>query len=415
MSAAKSSLPPAASPDAEPEHVALPQRLAYLNLSGEDAERVRELLPRFEKYQDEFVEHFYAHLFAFPVTARFLRDPQVVTRLKVQQKQHLASMLAAQWSESYVAQRARVGDAHAEIGVNPELFLGAYNQYLQDCVRHFASGESPATREFLEQILSLVKVIFLDIGLTLDAYFMRSTESLRSALDMFWRANTELRQFAQLASHDIKTPLATVANLCEEAIDEFGAQMPPEACDLISAAKQRAYRMSTMVDELLSLTVANESADTQEAVDSSSALDEAAERLRPAMAERDIKLTRAAELPRVWGNRIRLREALYNLLSKAVKFIDKRPGRIEVSSRVENGRAVITIADNGPGIPADEIDRIFSPFRRLLAHRDTPGSGLGLYFTKNLIEHQGGRVWAESEPGAGSCFSIELPIVTDAP
>lgn len=399
---------PSSSSDAELNPFDLSQRLAYLNLSATDAEQVRRLLPLFEEYADRFVENFYAHLFAFVSTARFLRDPEVVARLKKQQKDHLTSMLAADWNDSYVRQRTRVGDTHAEIGVNPELFLGAYNQYVQDCVRYFARVESPETQAFLEQVLALIKVIFLDVGLTLDAYFRRSTHSLQSALDMFWRANTELRQFAQLASHDLKTPLATVANLCEEVLDEFGAEMPEAAREMISMAKQRTYRMSTMVEELLSLTTAPETADTQEAVDTSLALDEAVDRLRPLMTEQNIQFSRDAELPIVWGNRVRLREAFYNLLSNAVKFIDKRPGTIEITSQLRDDRAIITIADNGPGIPGDEIDRIFSPFRRLPTHRNMPGSGLGLYFTKNLVEQQGGRVWAESQLGSGSRFSVEL-------
>ena len=61
-----------------------------------------------------------------------------------------------------------------------------------------------------------------------------------------------------------------------------------------------------------------------------------------------------------------------------------------------------------PGIPREDLDRIFSPFRRLRMHQHRPGSGLGLYFTKNLIEQQGGRVWAESELGQGSTFYLQL-------
>ncbi len=71
---------------------------------------------------------------------------------------------------------------------------------------------------------------------------------------MYWKANIELRQFAHLASHDLKTPLATVANFCDEAIDEFGGQMPDEAKALIESARQRTFRMSRMIDELLSVT-----------------------------------------------------------------------------------------------------------------------------------------------------------------
>ena len=103
-----------------------------------------------------------------------------------------------------------------------------------------------------------------------------------------------------------------------------------------------------------------------------------------------------------------LREVFHNLLTNAIKFSDKRHGRIEVSARSQRASCVLTISDNGPGIPVEELERIFVPFRRLPIHRDVPGSGLGLYFTKQIVEKLGGRIWAESDPGRGSRFHVEL-------
>jgi signal transduction histidine kinase len=111
----------------------------------------------------------------------------------------------------------------------------------------------------------------------------------------------------------------------------------------------------------------------------------------------------------VIGDRARTREAFYNILSNAIKFIDKRPGRIAVNAERRDGQCVISIADNGPGIRAEDLDRIFLPFQRLPGHGDIPGSGLGLYFTKMLVEQQGGQVWADSKLGEGSRFFIALP------
>ena len=192
--------------------------------------------------------------------------------------------------------------------------------------------------EFVEQVQSLLKAVFLDVELTLEAYFAEATQNLRQALDMVFRANTELRQFAQLTSHDLKTPLATVANLCDEALDEFGSDMPAGATELVEAAKQRTYRMSAMIDELLELSASVEDFEANVEVDSRQVLDEAIDRLGPRLAQHEIELIVAPDLPPVWGNRVRLREAFYNLLSNAVKFIDKRPGRIVVSAQITAGR-----------------------------------------------------------------------------
>ncbi len=108
------------------------------------------------------------------------------------------------------------------------------------------------------------------------------------------------------------------------------------------------------------------------------------------------------------GSRVRLREAFYNVLSNAVKFSEKRPGKIDITARQSKDECTFAISDNGPGVPKEELERIFSPFRRLRMHQHRPGSGLGLYFTKNLIEQQAGRVWAESELGIGTTIFIQL-------
>ncbi|HEX4145465.1 MAG TPA: protoglobin domain-containing protein [Pirellulales bacterium] len=390
------------------ERIRLAQRLAFLQMTDDDRRRLRALAPRLNASSDAFVEQFYRHLFSFKETARFLEDPELVARLKRMQQSHLQSMLEDEINEDYIAQRRHVGDIHAHVGISPQMFLGAYNQYLQYGLKELASAPDLPIGDFVAEVQSLLKAVFLDVEMTLDAYFAEATQNLRQALDMVFRANTELRQFAQLTSHDLKTPLATVANLCDEALDEFGSSMPAGATELVEAAKQRTYRMSAMIDELLELSASVEDFEANVEVDSRQVLDEAIDRLGPRLALHEIELKIAPQLPVVWGNRVRLREAFYNLLSNAAKFIDKRPGQIVVSAQVARDECTISIADNGPGIPRENLDQIFSPFRRLRMHQDRPGSGLGLYFAKNLVEQQGGRIWAESELGQGSTFHVTL-------
>jgi signal transduction histidine kinase len=105
----------------------------------------------------------------------------------------------------------------------------------------------------------------------------------------------------------------------------------------------------------------------------------------------------------------RLREVLYQLLSNAVKFLDKEPGEIRVSVQELAAEHVFCIADNGSGISEADQHKIFAPFQRLPQHRQRPGSGLGLYFVRRIIEERGGRVWVESRVGEGSKFYIAIP------
>jgi signal transduction histidine kinase len=384
------------------------ERLAYLGLDAADQRRLRRLIPAFEAFTAELVETFYRHLFAFEESARFLHDPELVARLKRAQQDHFLSLLEAEWGPDYDERRRRVGQAHAQVGIDPALFLGAYNEYVQQSFRRYLGDSGRPLSAEIESLLSLLKVVFLDLGLTLEAYFSRATQTIRLALDMYWKANIELRQFAHLTSHDLKTPLATVANFCDEALDEFGEQMPAEAKKLIESARQRTFRMSRMIDELLATATTFEPADRLAETSSQAALTVAVDRLRPEMLEKQIDLDLPKSPPVVQGDAVRLRESFYNVLSNAVKYIDRIPGKITICVEPCDDGYEFTIEDNGPGIPPEDLQSIFAPFRRSSRPGARPGSGLGLYFTRTMIEHLGGRVWAESQPGRGSRFHIVL-------
>jgi signal transduction histidine kinase len=362
----------------------------------------------FAESAGEFVKAFYAHLLSFPETARFLDDPELVARLKLAQQSHLESMLEANWNEEYVERRRRVGDVHAQVGISPEIFLGAYIQYLKYSLRQLSLGQGLEAEGLLDQVLSLVKVVFLDIGLTLDAYFEQAIHHLRKAMELVVTANAELRQFAHLTSHDLKTPLATVANLCDETLDEFRGDMPDEAAKLIEAARNRIFRMSATIDELLATTARATEDPSDETFSAGELIQEVLDEFRPDLREKEIEVSLQTDLPWIVGDRVRIREAIYNVLANAVKFIDKRPGRLVIEAERTQNECVFTFADNGPGIPREELLRIFMPFYRLRGSAE-PGSGLGLYFTKSLIERQGGRVWAESVLGEGSRFFVAIP------
>mgnify|MGYP003871213381 CR=1 FL=1 len=390
----------------------LRERLEFLEFDEQDRARLQELNERLLASRARFVDEFYEHLFKFEATARFLRDPELVERLKESQMEHLRRMLAAEWSDEYMDRCFRVGDVHARVGISPQMFLGAYSKYLQFCVERLAEELDEPSRHFASLVRAVQKAVFFDIGLTLEAYFSRMTANLRRALDLVYQANAELRQFAQLTSHDLKTPLATMVNLCDEALDEFGPQIPGEAGKLIQAARNRALRMSDTIDDLLQSAISLHEEQTPESLSPEPVLLETVELLRPMMEQKHITITLPERIPVVRADRVRLREVFFNLLSNAIKYNDKPAGRITVRADVDERHCTISIIDNGPGIPPHELTRVFVPFRRLDVHRDTPGSGLGLYFAKTLVEQQGGTIWAESQPGQGCAFHIRLLLAT---
>ena len=387
----------------------LAARLAFLQISEDDQRRVRALAPAFRAFMDEFVERFYDHLFSFPATAAFLQDPELVVRLKTLQKRYFECLLEANLRPEYVEERRRIGEVHAAVGLEPQWFLGAFNQYVQHCFKYFATLPGQDLTQYVAGTLSLVKFILLDIGLSLDAYFASSTEKLRRALELYEQSNTELSEFAHLVSHDLKTPLATVSGLCEEFIDEFGAQVPAEARQLIAAAHNRTMKMKGMIDELLSVSAAAAQPVQRSRASSRALLDEVIDRVRQEIGDRAIQLEVPHQMPEIFVHPGRFRETFYQLLSNAVKFMDKEPGFVGVSVQTIGAEHVFCVADNGPGIAASDQAKVFAPFQRLPEHRDQAGSGLGLYFVRRMVEQRGGRVWVESRPGEGSKFYVSIP------
>jgi signal transduction histidine kinase len=131
--------------------------------------------------------------------------------------------------------------------------------------------------------------------------------------------------------------------------------------------------------------------------------------------KKGIRLAFAPEcgLPPVILDRQKIEQVLNNLVSNALKF--SLPGSmVRVSASRVNGSVVVTVGDRGPGIPSEELDRLFKPFSRTSV-RSTAGersTGLGLAISRKIVEAHGGRIWAESEVGMGSTFSFSLPVST---
>jgi signal transduction histidine kinase len=389
----------------------LDERRRFLELSDSDIAKVREMAGLFRSFLDDFIGQFYQHLFAHPTTSSYLTDLETVERLKRAQRHYFESVLDARLDAAYVRDRWRIGQTHAEIGLEPQWFLGAYNQYMQFCFRRFARHCGDDLEGYVEGTLSLLKVMLLDMGLALDSYFAQTTEELRKALRLLAQSNAELKEFARLASHDLKTPLATVAGYCEEFLDEFGHEVSVEGRGLIEAARAKTLQLGHTVDELLSLSEASAQPDRRTRVPARRMFEGALERLHSEIESRRVRVILADEMPEVFAHPGRLQEVFYNLISNAVKYMDKEHGTVEVGIAADEGMHVFHVSDNGPGIAEADYAKIFAPFRRLSQHRNQPGSGLGLYFVKIIVEEQGGRVWVTSRVGEGSRFFVALPMV----
>lgn len=237
-------------------------------------------------------------------------------------------------------------------------------------------------------------------------------------------ANRRLAELARLrtrfvsdAAHELKTPLAILRSYLEALGTDLAAGLDGDQREFLAAATEGARRLQRLVEELLDLA-ALESGNLAlqlAAVDAPSVLRAVFEELRPLAAPGEVD-TRLGPLEAVTvrADPARLAQVLRNLLDNALKYTPPG-GAVRLSCRRRGGVGVLDVTDTGIGIPAEELPRIFDEFYRVRRVPANEGAGLGLAIVRRLVQSMGGRIDVTSQAGAGSRFTVELPLWTGEP
>jgi signal transduction histidine kinase len=228
------------------------------------------------------------------------------------------------------------------------------------------------------------------------------------------RTTDILANMLSTASHDLKGHLAAVESLLQVILGGYAGKISEQQEKLLDRAVIRIKGLKSQVDDIFDMS-RTESLSTQpEAVSLIEIAKDSLEDVRQRAAEKNIDLAADwnMDLPPVSGERVRLRQAMNNLIGNAVKFTQSG-GKVTLRMRDdrEAQRIVVEVMDNGPGIVEEELPRIFDDFYR---GKDAPieGAGVGLSNAKRIIEAHGGRIWAESpypESETGARFTFTLP------
>jgi heavy metal sensor kinase len=239
----------------------------------------------------------------------------------------------------------------------------------------------------------------------------RLAETLNEMLARLEEAFTQTRRFAADAAHELRTPLTALKGGIEVALR--AARTDAEYRAVLASSLEDVERLIRVAEDLLLLSRSPAGSDLPRApVELEPLLLEAAE-VGARMAQGIGVTVRVDDLApvTVTGDGLALRRALRNLVENAVKYTPAG-GKVELSLVREDGRAALSVQDTGIGIAPADAERIFEPFVRLDAarSRDTGGTGLGLAITRSIVTAHGGTLTVDSRPGAGSRFTIRLPL-----
>ena len=224
-------------------------------------------------------------------------------------------------------------------------------------------------------------------------------------------SHRDLERFAYVVSHDLQEPLRAIAGYTSLLEQHVADHLGEEGRRYVEVVQAAVDRQRGMLEDLLRLSRVQRHDAVVEAVDLRDLVEVVREDLQPALVDEDARLEVAPDLPTVRSDRALLRTILANLVGNAAKFHGPdAPPTICVDAGVEpSGAAWISVADDGIGIDAAHLQRIWEPFQRLHTRSEYPGSGIGLGIVRTAAERLGGRVEVTSTPGAGTMFTLRLP------
>ncbi len=236
----------------------------------------------------------------------------------------------------------------------------------------------------------------------------RSEANLLQKVRELNRSNEELTQFAHTASHDLQEPLRMVASYTQLIARRYKGRLDSDADEFLAFAVDGATRMQRLIQELLTYSSVDSNGTELSDISSEAALRQALANLKDVIADSGASVTHEP-LPAVFANEMQLVQLFQNLIGNAIKYRASRAPEVHVAaSAAADGRWRFSVKDNGIGIEPQHFERIFKMFERLHRREDFSGSGIGLAICKKIVEHHGGTISVESQPGQGSTFAFTL-------
>jgi signal transduction histidine kinase len=233
----------------------------------------------------------------------------------------------------------------------------------------------------------------------------------RSQREKLQRSNRDLESFAYTVSHDLREPLRTISGFLALLDRRHSENMDDEAREFLRFAREGASSMESMIADVLTYSRVGGRPAKLAQVQVGAAVDAALGQLGSAIERSGAVVTVPDDLPTVEADITDLVRLLQNLIFNAIRYRSReRTPEIGLEVEREGDFWRFAVTDNGVGIDPEEIDRLFGLFQRSSARTDDSGTGVGLAVCRKIVSRYEGRIWAESELGAGSTFYFTLPV-----
>ena len=234
-------------------------------------------------------------------------------------------------------------------------------------------------------------------------------EKLKRTVAELKRSNTDLQQFAYVASHDLQEPLRMVASYTQLLEKRYKDKLDTDAKEFIHFAVDGALRMQKLINDLLSYSLVSTRQKPVKPTDCNSVLGQVIANLSLTLEQNNDIITND-DLPTVMADESQMQELFKNLVGNAIKFRSEHAPRVHISAKQNGNKWLFSVQDNGLGIDPQYKDKIFLIFQRLHSKEEYPGTGIGLAICKRIVEHHGGKIWFDSDVGKGSTFYFTLPV-----
>ncbi len=243
----------------------------------------------------------------------------------------------------------------------------------------------------------------------LNKLLANKNEQIQEQNQQLENSNLELRQFAYIASHDLKEPLRTISSYTSLLDRRYKKELDQDAQEFMGFVTDAVKRMYALLDDLLAYSRVGSQDQTKKWINTKEVVDSVVGILQPAIHQKNAKI-HVQFLPTIKASQVQMQQLFQNLISNGLKFQRTEFPEVWVNCQKKDKSYVFSVKDNGIGIELDYQQKIFEMFRRLHTKEEYEGTGIGLATCKKIVEQHGGQIWVESAVGEGSTFFFTLPI-----